>query len=584
MRARLKKAVKHTFLEGSKKATVALFILLLIFIFYHVVYANRVIPGVKVGAVPVGGKTSAQLEAALKDKLTQTQLDIKFSYNGKEFHITSADIDLSYSTSGTVAKLLRLGRTGNFIVDSKDKLAAIIKGIKLSPAYKYDSNKLNRKISEIEGIVTVEHKDPTFILSDKGDLTITDASEGSELNKETLRAEIFSAIDNYQSLSFELPVEKVIPANSKEDLESVKTWVQAIIDKSPAVRYEDRTWIYEKQDLLSLLTFRKENGQVKVLTSKTALSKLADDLATQVDVEARGEVFKTEGDRVIEFKPKIDGKYLDKDKFRKDFSKALLTENKEVNLAVNQTKAPGDTNKYGIYSLLGEGVSYFHGSIPGRIRNLTLAAQRASGVLVAPGDTYSFNKSVGEISLKTGYDVAYIINNGRTVLGEGGGVCQASTTLFRAALSAGLPIVKRSAHAYRVHYYEENSEVGLDATVFSPNVDFQFKNDTPGYILIQTDWDLDKYMLRFKIYGTPDGRTVEVTKPVVAKVTPPPEALYQDDPTLQKGVVKQVDFSAWGASVSFERTVKRSGQVILHDTFVSNYQPWRAIYLKGTKE
>ena len=70
---------------------------------------------------------------------------------------------------------------------------------------------------------------------------------------------------------------------------------------------------------------------------------------------------------------------------------------------------------------------------------------------------------------------------------------------------------------------------------------------------------------------------------VVTNQTPPPQALYQDDPTLPKGVTKQVDWPAWGANVSFNRTVTRAGQVLHTETFSSRYQPWRAVFLVGTK-
>ena len=237
---------------------------------------------------------------------------------------------------------------------------------------------------------------------------------------------------------------------------------------------------------------------------------------------------------------------------------------------------------YGIFALLGEGKSKFTGSIPGRINNLTLAAQRTSGVLVPPGDIYSFNASIGEISAATGYDTAYIISNGRTVLGEGGGVCQTSTTLFRAILNAGLPIVERHPHAYRVGYYEIDSPVGIDASVYQPSLDLRFKNDTPNYVLIEAVWDLQEQSLTFRIYGTPDGRKVEMTEPVVIGQSAPPTPLYENDASLPKGTTWQVDFAAWGAQVSFKRTVTKGGKILYEDIFTSSYQPWRAIYKVGT--
>jgi vancomycin resistance protein YoaR len=241
-------------------------------------------------------------------------------------------------------------------------------------------------------------------------------------------------------------------------------------------------------------------------------------------------------------------------------------------------------NNLGIKELLSTGTSLFQHSIPNRIYNIKLAAERLNGILVKPGETFSFNKVLGDVSAFTGYQQAYIIKDGKTILGDGGGVCQVSTTLFRALLNAGLPIVERYAHAYRVSYYEQDSPPGLDATVYSPTVDLKFKNDTNNHILIQTSIDPNIQELKFSLYGTKDGREVALSKPIITNQIQPPEDSYQDDPTLPKGTVKQIDFSAWGARVTFTREVIRNNKIIISETYRSNYRPWQAIYLRGTKE
>ncbi len=189
---------------------------------------------------------------------------------------------------------------------------------------------------------------------------------------------------------------------------------------------------------------------------------------------------------------------------------------------------------------------------------------------------------MGDVSQFTGYQQAYIISGGKTILGDGGGVCQVSTTLFRSLLNAGLPIMERQAHAYRVGYYEQNSPPGLDATVYSPSPDLKFKNDTGNYILIVAKADAKHFSLIFELYGTSDGRTSTVSKPVVTNIVPAPEDVYQDDPTLPIGTVKQIDFKAAGAHVTFNYVVNRGGETIYKKTFISNYRPWQAIYLRGT--
>ena len=239
-------------------------------------------------------------------------------------------------------------------------------------------------------------------------------------------------------------------------------------------------------------------------------------------------------------------------------------------------------NSLGIKELIGRGISNFAGSIPNRIYNVNLTASKINGVLIPPGATFSFNSTVGDITAATGFKQAYVIKEGRTVLDDGGGVCQDSTTLFRAVLNAGLPVIKRTAHAYRVGYYEQGFPPGLDATVFYPSVDFQFKNDTTSHILIQAY--VSGLTLYVDLYGTSDGRAVNLTKSVITNQTPPPPELRQDDPSLPKGTVKQVDFPAWGAQVSFSRTVKRGSETLIKETFKSSYKAWQAVYLVGTKE
>ena len=303
--------------------------------------------------------------------------------------------------------------------------------------------------------------------------------------------------------------------------------------------------------------------------------------------------FSIEDNRVTTFKKSEDGTQLDvasaEEFMQKSLSKAVKSgTSRSFNYSIPAISLKPDVtteeaNSFGIVEEIGSGTSLFYHSIPNRIHNVKLAATRVSGILVKPGEEFSFVKYLGDVSKATGYATAYVIQNGRTTLGDGGGVCQVSTTLFRAILNSGLPITERHAHSYRVSYYEEDSPPGLDATVFYPSVDLKFVNDTGNYILIQSTVDPEALRLTYTLYGKKDGRLVNLTKPVITGFSGPPEPLYQDDPSLPKGTTKQVDFSASGATAVFQRLVKdKNGKIMTDEKYVSKYSPWRAVFLVGT--
>ncbi|OGH15038.1 MAG: hypothetical protein A2860_01375 [Candidatus Levybacteria bacterium RIFCSPHIGHO2_01_FULL_37_33] len=328
--------------------------------------------------------------------------------------------------------------------------------------------------------------------------------------------------------------------------------------------------------------------------SDTKLLSILSPMIQKINIEPIDSLFTFQNGRVTVFKPSKDGQAVDIDALKSEMSSKYLlvvslqkAEIVTINLPIKTIKPKVTTDKannLGIKELLASGTSLFQHSIPNRIYNISLAATRLNGILIAPNEVFSFGKALGDVSAFTGYLKAYVIQNGKTVLGDGGGVCQVSTTFFRALLNAGLPIIERTAHAYRVGYYEQDSPPGFDATVFVPSVDLKFKNDTGNYILVQTSIDPNIQRLTFELYGTKDGREVVIGRPVVSNESPPPPDVYQDDPTLPKGQIKQVDFAAWGAKVYFTRQVIKNGKVIISDRFDSDFRPWQAVYLRGTKE
>lgn len=260
---------------------------------------------------------------------------------------------------------------------------------------------------------------------------------------------------------------------------------------------------------------------------------------------------------------------------------ALSTGRAQIDLPLQVVKPAvdmRDLDRMGIRELIASGATTFKGSSAARVANITQGARQFEGVVVPPNGIFSFNRIVGDVSAANGYEDALVIWGDRTAVGIGGGICQVSTTVFRAAFWGGMPIVERWAHGYVVGWY---GEPGMDATIFTPSVDFRFRNDTGAYVLIQPELDLTQGRLTFNFYGTKPNRTVERIGPETSNVRKPEPPLYQVDPSLAPGVKKQVDWAVDGRDVVVTRVIKQGEQVLRQDKFVSKYQPWRAVYLVG---
>jgi vancomycin resistance protein YoaR len=233
----------------------------------------------------------------------------------------------------------------------------------------------------------------------------------------------------------------------------------------------------------------------------------------------------------------------------------------------------------GIRELVAEGTTSFKGSSADRVHNIKTGAAAIHGKVIPPDTLFSFNDTVGSVDSENGYKDSLIIWGDRTAVGIGGGICQVSTTVFRAAYYGGLPIEERYNHGYIVGWY---GTPGLDATIYTPTVDFKFGNNTGHYLLVESVVDEAKGTLTFRFYGTKPDWSVEVAGPEISNEIAPGAATYQEDPSLSPGQVKQVEWSNKGMDVVWRRTIKDGeGQAIQQDELHSSYTPWSAYYLVG---
>ncbi len=549
---------------------------------YFILFLGKISPGVMVAGISLGGKTPEEAIEILSTTISLPE-KIIITDNGQEFNVDLKTIDFSYDYQKSAQAAYTLDKTGNTAYDIWQKIILPFSKTNLGLRLSLNEDLLFESLSDIAEQTSIEPIYPSASIVNNL-VVVEKGIEGHALDIELLRDEIGQTLAFIRNSPIPLQLVSVDPTLTNEEAESFKTRAENLINKSLSLTFEYETYTYKNDDIFTLLD---PKGEYK----KEAIVDLITEVASNVNREPQNSTFVFDGGRVKEFSPAKDGVLLKEDSLVNMITGNLrtleTTEDKIVSFEIPyETTAPDveteDVNNLGIKELVGRGSSRYRGSISSRVYNLTLAASRFNGVLVAPGETFSFNNVLGDVSLDTGYKKAYIIKDGKTVLDDGGGVCQVSTTLFRAVLDAGLPVIERRAHAYRVGYYEQDSAVGFDATVYSPTTDFKFKNDTSGHLLIQTYANTAAASLVFEIYGTSDGRTATTTKPITTDVSPPPEDLYVDEPTLPEGTIKQIDWRAWGAKSRFTYKVKRAGEIIYEKTFYSNYRPWQAIFLRGT--
>lgn len=237
-----------------------------------------------------------------------------------------------------------------------------------------------------------------------------------------------------------------------------------------------------------------------------------------------------------------------------------------------------DLTERGITEIIAVGESNFAGSSRARRQNISAAAKKFDGVIIPKGRQFSFNEILEDVTEEDGFVKELVIKGNETEKELGGGVCQVSTTAFRAALNGGFPITGRRNHSYAVPYYKP---FGLDATIYLGVVDLRFRNDSPGDILLQTF--IEGNDLYYVFYGTRDERRVLLEGPFISDFKEAPDPVVLESEDLPDGEMKVVSEAHDGFATEWVRRIERDG-VTEKEVFASYYRPWPAKVLKGTKK
>lgn len=584
---------------------IVLFVLLLAAVVfgYDLVYYGSVYPGVSVAGVDLSGLTPEEASGLLTEHLTYPQMGKIVFHEGQKYWIAKPeDLGLFLDPQMSAMAAYSVGRQGGLVTRLQEKFTAWYTGKDLPPLMVYDERRAKAFLDTVAAEVNL----PTV----EGHLEINGLEVIARPGQVGRTVDPDATLAQLQG-QFQTMMDGLIPLVVREtppqilDVTAQAEIARQILSAPLTLTLPDAgegdpgPWTIPPEQLAQMLVVERvqtaEGAEYQVrLNAADALRSLLAELEPQLrraPDNARF-IFNDETRQLEVIQPAVIGRALDVNQTIERINEQVSQGEHTVALAIDTTP-PAITDDVkaadlGITELIHEEVSYFYGSSSGRIQNIVTASARFHGVLVPPGAVFSMAEVLGDVSLDNGYAEALIIYGNRTIQGVGGGVCQVSTTLFRTAFFAGYPIVERHPHAYRVGYYEQtrsggvNPElVGLDATVFVPQVDFKFRNDTPYWLLMETYVNPEPRTLVWKFYSTSEGRTVEMRTTGLQNVSEPPEPLYQENDELSTGEIKQVDWAVAGGNVTISRTVYRNGEVYLQDSYTTNYIPWRAVYEYG---
>lgn len=572
----------------------------LFFLSFELKYSHRFYPGVMINGESVGGKTYEEVLAEFKEKtdiLQKKGLTLVFEGKTNKTEITipatatglTPDAVVEYFSIGPQTEIINRaygwGHTGSLVKKLKERfLLTIGKNFTIPVTANRES---------IESLITRETSHyfgaqiPAQFSFDENDKAVVVAeTPGEQIGAQKVTDSALQELMNLQTEPVTFKLQTQTPYTTQKNL----TPFLGLAEKLAALpgivfSYEDYTWRASGKTIAKWLTLKPEN-QIAI-DDKKLEAFLSEHVNAYINNPMENSRFAMEDGKLVEVSAGTPGNVVDAAKttqlVEKALSKLKQGEGQDAPIIIPLeiiTSPPQVTKetiaKYHIKDLVGTATTNFGGGTKDRQHNIETGVAKITGMLLAPGQEFSTVNAIGDITKETGFVEEFVIDKDQTIKEIGGGLCQVSTTLFRAALNAGLPITERLNHAYVVPYYGP----GLDATIYEPHPDFRFVNDTAHYILVQGAANQNE--VTFEFYGVNDGRVAEVSKPVLSNEKPVPPDRYIASPTLPAGKTTCTTSTYKGITADVTYNVTYASGQTKTQNFHSVYQAWPKVCLFGT--
>jgi vancomycin resistance protein YoaR len=548
-------------------------------------YAQRALPGVTVAGVQVGSLDAAAIRERVDSELTRPWAEraVVAVHDGQTWRTTNADLGVTPDVDTAIAAALAYGKSGTAVERATGWVDALRGAAQIPLTLRAQGDGLDRWVASLATAIDRRAVSGEIDLSASG-LTLTEPVLGRELDRVAATASVLAA-RTFDDREIDLHVRAFYPAVDESGYRDAVARATAVMTPLE-VTVEDRRLVEDAPALATLLSIDRvlargdelpalpvdavapaARYRYTVSLKQDRLTDWVAAVAAKLDRPALSARFSVNADGIASVVPGLTGIRVVQDRLIAQLGTALLqpavgTRNVAAPAAVETP--PFSTEQANSWlpkiSRTSEFTTYYPPSAA-RHANISTGSSQFDGVVVLPGQTFSFWELLGPVTVERGYAYAgAIINNRSDEFVIGGGLCQVSTTMFNAVSMLGYEIVERHAHGYLIDRYP----LGLDAAVFLPGVDFKWRNDTAAPVFLWS-WN-DATSVTFDVWSVPTGRTVAFSNALQRNFVDVP-ADQPADPAFIPGS------KVAGRDVIRTRTVYEDGKVLHADTFFSHYAP-----------
>jgi vancomycin resistance protein YoaR len=466
--------------------------------------SGKIYRGVEVGSVALGGETPTAARGIVRERALGALEEIELS-GPEQFTRTAAEMGVNFNVDATVEKAYAVGREGNILERLQERLLATLGGITIPPDVDYRRAKARGEVEEIAS--RVNHEPLQAAVNIVGsEVEVIESREGYKLDNAATLANVDSAVEDVSG-EVRLVGEVLEPEFTTDEAEVAAKRAREAVSEQVVIKAEGESWTLSPADIGSTLDITRKDGKLEVDLSQ---GRLADRLAnvyadlTVEPVEAGYEI----GSNGVVVTPSREGQNIESKKFLGAIEEGIFEGKREYQVPIEVNKpefttaeaeAMKPTQLQGTYRT---NYTLTSDKSEERVENLRIASGAINGTFLAPGEVFSMNDTVSHLD----YNRTHVIIDGQEAEADGGGLCQVTSTLYNAALFAGLEVVERHPHYSELPYIRP----GMDATVWFGALDMKFENTSDGYVLLEEYVSEDGYVYA-NVYGVPDDVHVEMS-------------------------------------------------------------------------